>query len=470
MKILLADDERMVRVGLISMLEELYPEQHTYFQAANGKDLLQILVLEKPDLVFVDIKMPELDGLSALEQAAEIRSDTKFLILSGYSDFSFAQSAIRLNVSDYLLKPVSLEILKETVDRVQENLYVQRKSGQQSFASTILRDYWQFSLDETLPAHELPYHCDVYLFYFDQCLRSASRSLSKRFQTLLESHLQQMLMKRYQYALFYLTSGELCLLTEHKMTGHIIDLIGSIMPMIYAFITAFRIENISYQDLFSRLQKIRHWESLRFLFPRSTSFSLNNPPQKWRSVLPFAQVIEQLWLALSSNQLAEYQYHLDDLQKLSFPVEYQGSLKQNLSYLFQKEIDFWDMPSFCAQLEEMKCVFSKDELTGESLISQIQCYVSNHYMEDIGVNHLADLFGFSPNYLSRIYHQQSGMKLTDFITKTRIENAKRLFRENTALTVRDVSQQVGYYSARYFSKVFLKHTGKLPSEYLISIL
>lgn len=79
-------------------------------------------------------------------------------------------------------------------------------------------------------------------------------------------------------------------------------------------------------------------------------------------------------------------------------------------------------------------------------------------MEDIGVNYLADLFGLSPNYLSRIYHQQSGEKLIDFITKIRIENAKKLLCKNTTLTIRKISQRVGYYSPRYFSKVFQKHT------------
>lgn len=67
-------------------------------------------------------------------------------------------------------------------------------------------------------------------------------------------------------------------------------------------------------------------------------------------------------------------------------------------------------------------------------------------MEDIGVNYLADLFDLSPNYLSRIYHQQSGEKLIDFITKIRIENAKKLLCKNTTLTIRKISQRVGYYS------------------------
>ena len=61
MKILIADDERMVRLSFLSMCEELYPDTHQYFEARNGKELIRLVTEERPDVVFVDIRMPLLD-------------------------------------------------------------------------------------------------------------------------------------------------------------------------------------------------------------------------------------------------------------------------------------------------------------------------------------------------------------------------------------------------------------------------
>lgn len=106
MKILIADDERMVRLSFLSMCEELYPDTHQYLEARNGKELIRLVTEERPDVVFVDIRMPLLDGLNAVEQLTASQPDIYFIILSGYSDFSYAQKAIQLGVRNYLLKPL----------------------------------------------------------------------------------------------------------------------------------------------------------------------------------------------------------------------------------------------------------------------------------------------------------------------------------------------------------------------------
>lgn len=62
MLILLADDERLIRLGLQSMLEELYPEEHTYLHARNGNEVVSILRNQIPDVAFLDIKMPLMNG------------------------------------------------------------------------------------------------------------------------------------------------------------------------------------------------------------------------------------------------------------------------------------------------------------------------------------------------------------------------------------------------------------------------
>ena len=109
MKILIADDERMVRLGLKLMLEELYPERFVYLEATNGMELTVLARDTQPDIIFLDIKMPLMDGLTAFASVKDYCTQTQFVILSGYSNFEYAQKALKLGAKDYLLKPVSLE-------------------------------------------------------------------------------------------------------------------------------------------------------------------------------------------------------------------------------------------------------------------------------------------------------------------------------------------------------------------------
>ena len=119
MLIMICDDEPMVRIGLRSMLEELEPSRHTYIEAANGHELLDKISLG-PDLAFVDIQMPLLNGLDAIKAAKEISPATRWFVLTGHSQFEYAQQAVKLDISDYLVKPVGIKEIAEVMAAVNK--------------------------------------------------------------------------------------------------------------------------------------------------------------------------------------------------------------------------------------------------------------------------------------------------------------------------------------------------------------
>jgi len=102
------------------------------------------------------------------------------------------------------------------------------------------------------------------------------------------------------------------------------------------------------------------------------------------------------------------------------------------------------------------------------LIDRINVYIEEHYMDQIGINTIADMIDISPNYLSKIYKMKTGEKFVDHLTGVRIKKAMELISGGHTATVRDTAERVGYFSTRYFTKVFLKSTGISPSEYLKS--
>ena len=121
MNLLVADDEMAIRRGMLSLpwtsigIEEVY-------EAENGLQAKDILRQKRVDIIISDIKMPGLTGLELAEYVKEYDLDTAVILLTGFSDFSYAQKAIRNEVFDYMLKPLRPKDILETVSGVMKRL------------------------------------------------------------------------------------------------------------------------------------------------------------------------------------------------------------------------------------------------------------------------------------------------------------------------------------------------------------
>ena len=111
--VLIVDDEQLIRQGLRARIEYLGIDVDEIFEADNGLMALGIQDEHPIDLVITDIRMPDMDGLELIQEMQKKNNQIKFIVLSGYAEFSYAETAIRLGVKAYLLKPVSNDDLKE---------------------------------------------------------------------------------------------------------------------------------------------------------------------------------------------------------------------------------------------------------------------------------------------------------------------------------------------------------------------
>ncbi|WP_319562044.1 response regulator [Marispirochaeta sp.] len=116
MKLLIADDEQLVRFSIRDILAEI-PIAFDITEVGTGTAMVEEVKRIFPDIALVDIRMPGISGLKAIEELSPISRNTKWIILSGYSEFEYGRSALRLGVIDYLLKPVDPEELKKTIGR-----------------------------------------------------------------------------------------------------------------------------------------------------------------------------------------------------------------------------------------------------------------------------------------------------------------------------------------------------------------
>ena len=121
-RIILVDDEEEVRKSIIRKIDW---EEAGFFvagDAENGEDALEKIEALEPDVVLTDIRMPYMDGLTLAERIRQKYPSMKIVIFSGFDDFEYAKQAIKLNVTEYILKPVNVEELTAILKRIKVNL------------------------------------------------------------------------------------------------------------------------------------------------------------------------------------------------------------------------------------------------------------------------------------------------------------------------------------------------------------
>ena len=125
-RIMIADDEPLIREGISELIHSFDMDIKVVCQAENGLQAVRLAEKYSPDIIIMDIEMPQLNGLEAIEQIHSTLDTAVFIILSSYDNFRYAQQAIALGVNRYLLKPVNEKELRETIriciDHFENNL------------------------------------------------------------------------------------------------------------------------------------------------------------------------------------------------------------------------------------------------------------------------------------------------------------------------------------------------------------
>ena len=138
MKILVADDEFFIRKKKIKILNEL--EVGAVSEAENGKEVIYLLENNDYDLLILDIMMPIVNGFEVCEYVYNIKYQAKIIIFSGYNEFEYARTALRYGVSDYLLKPIKQEDLKNCIDKCRKELLETKSYTPKAKPNTIPSD------------------------------------------------------------------------------------------------------------------------------------------------------------------------------------------------------------------------------------------------------------------------------------------------------------------------------------------
>lgn len=506
MKLFIADDEIDVREGIRYLLD--WSELGFYIcgEGKNGEETLDQILKLKPDIVLMDIRMPRLSGLDVVKQAKEHGFQGKFIILSGYSDFSYAQEAIRYGVTCYLTKPIDEDELEKAVCSARDSILKEqdnhkkliqyRDKARESIIQEILcntasyqfLDYHDMMLESTVYQVVLytNYNQDSFQTTWDfaEILRLANKNHNsldyikiehqnviilkgnyarKRFQELLDHYISHP-QKGSPLDSLFLTYGQPVYSVEQIHTSYE----TAQLLMKRRFFCHFNQHVLGYNDI-----------------PETTPSrkeGLSSETVYAQKIIDYIQSVNRHMLSNVMNDLSEELYHSD--QDISVQKHYLADILIQVKSVIKRTYENLDIPlptnaAIISTLEDKCylyeildfftlqfdiCMNAIGSPTRDSVIDGILLYIQHNYQENLKLGSIAELFGYNSSYLGKVFTKATGKNFNAYVDEIRIEHSKKLLLEQNP-KVYEIAQRVGYTNVDYFHKKFKKYVGVSPAEY-----
>ncbi len=520
-KILLVDDEDLIRSAIANIIDWPSVGITEILQAEDGELGLEMARTHRPDIVLTDIRMPFMDGLEMAKYITAELPYTKIIVLTGHDEFDFALSSIKLGITDYIVKPISAENLRIVIGKAIAKLKEERriKKTQQKLRSQlrqslpllkekVLNQLIAGKIGDDLLKEKLEY--TELRLDFKTCTVCIVEAGSYQHQNMEDYEMMNMMLKTSLENAF----GQKAVVFSNYNNQHIL-LVLDLPKDDYEARSRLHEQFTRHNDQFKETQECyintaigitvdcskklpesyqtaRHalsyntalgndivfdflelgYKSSEFIFPRS---QVEEIVKSAYLNIPYEQSLGDLieYLAGCKNLTAEH------LKIISFEIVTQIN-KTLLQTDFNMDTEgrrsvydacntatLTDFESCMrAYLSDIYTFLSENKQTRKQLLIQnAKQYIEENYDNpDLNLNMVAGHIFINPTYLSALFKKEAGLSFVDFITQTRIENAKILLtRENTKSY--EVAQKTGYQDPHYFSVCFKKQTGMSPSEY-----
>lgn len=479
MIILIADDDRLVRFTIKSMLAEILKNEYSVLEAANGREMVDLCRMNQPDIVFTDIKMPFMNGLEAVEEIKHEMTKTEFVIISGYSDFEYAKKGIHLGVSDYLLKPVEEEQLANVMVRLTEKLNKKQRDSNVEFRLKLFDMFNYFStvgITEEYVDFQLPegFEYMVVGAFTGTKAENEKTEIEKVIIERAGKTGSMITQNGGYYAQIYSDEGN-----PYFVFGLPREKKDDIISSVKRFAVLQKEKNVAMFFYFS-CKKMEEIYKLSEKLDKQFFVGLNYPQgsilaqKDINSNSAEFKILRLIYKLLSAWRIADGIQYKDILNEIyrnykDCAEELNLNLKQISFYcsvIMGEPVTGNSFKAFCKSFIDISdTMYNNVSVEENDLIEQIKTYIQENHMKDISISQIAEQYHLTANYLSTIFHNKAKCKFIDYLTDIRVSNAKRLLIKNATASVQDIAMMVGYSSARHFSTVFQKKTGITPTTY-----
>jgi len=502
MKIVIVEDEIRIREGIVNLLKKLGEEYEVIGDAKDGAEGLKLCLEKQPDLVITDIRMPEMDGLEMLTRLYDNNLRAKAIVLSAYTEFEYARSAMKLGVTEYLLKPISLMDFSNALDNVKMQIQEEmlKKPSRIGSLDQIVRDifYEAIEIDDEIKE----YLINTYSVFSDRPAWIACAYLGNLYEELdkykrvlgnifasCETSSFVMLDSPYRKSLIFVTFcysdvTELERWLQYRILQHDAD--GIVFGCVESP------DLFGMKNSFESLYKYMEWN---ISFEKEILISYPKITQIQTVICTYPMDAEsQLRQALCSGDkekvvsaVNKFHYSFND-GRIYEPREIKDCYVRFLWFAMEVAKDLGSINDKALDRQELlrriMNANTKSELRLLSLevaetvssgkketvdvsdltVKRAQSIIHEYYNTGITLDEIASKLNITPEYLGTKFRTETGVTFSTYMKDYRMAKAKEILL-GTNLKLYEIADRVGYNDPKYFSRVFKEATGMLPAEY-----
>lgn len=425
-QVLIVDDEPLVRSYIRSLIDWESYGFTVCGEACDGREAMTKIELLHPNIVILDVYMPDIDGLALSQLIKENYKEIKMIVLSSYDKYDYVRETLKNGAVDYVLKhridePTLLSILNKTMLQIIEE---EKKASREKLLeseliaanSALIESNLKILITENERLYDQTYN------YFNNVKLYNENTSLVLFAIQIRDY--DIMMKRY---------------SEREKN----EIINKITVIFRQVIGDFTKGYVFYFD--------------------GGRFSVMLAYEESKSESSFHEKIQDFKRRVESS--LRMLFNLDSIIGTS-PIFNRISdiSKSYRSACSEIEVNSKDCDNKAVkELNEVQSFNNGKKYS--RYVKDAVSFINEHYMEDISLDTVARSIGVSAAYLSRLFSEEYGCTLTDYLKKTRIEISKKMLGEKD-IRVNEVYDAVGFKNYSYFFKVFKEYTGMTPLEYI----
>ncbi len=523
---MLADDEGIVTDSLKMIIEKNFGTKCETESAKTGRSVIELAETFRPDIAFMDIQMPGINGIEAMKEIRKNNPNLIFIVMSAYDKFDYAKEALNLGAIDYLNKPFSRDMIIGVLERAMKlvdtdrekratNLMIKEKMEtvvpviESGFIySVVFQENWQEGAEnyKALLSQEKEYG---FMLVLESGETKEGGKLTNTVGTgiRLQNHyskIREIIKEALDcYVGPLMANSIVCYVpvakaeTDYNERVEIIDKTHGIIEKLRDVCNAeFRIgigasrplreASESYHDALDSLklsvQSVAHVNDLPVGCKYDDDYPIDIEKNLFEAVeegnINTTRVESERFFKWMEGKAQEDMVNIR-LKILEFVLfaEQKAYLSGGMTYHFSDRKDYLPAIMNTDNLQELSKWFTdhmceaarkvstcKNEKS-DDLITSVKNKINERYMTfDISLDSLSREVDVSSYYLSRLFREETGETFMEYLTNLRINKAKELI-NNTDKTMKDICFEVGYNDPNYFSRMFKKNVGITPTEY-----
>ncbi|MCJ7840484.1 response regulator [Lederbergia sp. NSJ-179] len=518
-KILIVDDEALERKAIRKCLQDHGRGQYEIEEAENGRVAIMKAEDFRPEIIFMDIKMPGINGIEAATEILKQQASVRFIMLSAYDTFEYARRAMKIGIKDYLLKPSTDQEIMNTVHHLMEEIQRDRIKRQEEIA---LRDQYQRALtvieekvinlilageewnsaDPPFTQHYIDQLQRPSLVVVVECREKDKSSIgssllhsafsfiysffdqqyAKVFQGSRQKHIFPLLIqlnrenrKRDFNKEIKEYGTELIQKCSERYPELVVRMgIGTVYEELDLFANSYQEALFALQAYSPTGKDISFYRQLIYHQAPASSYSYELESRLVEIIVSglkdeFDDYFKRYFFMLSHHghqRLKEVEKKLHE-----FLIVLNRELQRSIPALKFPAVQL--KASTLTELQRMvkqallrltNRIFHLHFSSQQDRIDVAKKYIDLHYKEQLTLEDVSEFVQLSPPYFSKLFKTRTNRSFIEYVTEVRVNKAKELL-VNPDVNVKEICFDVGYKDPNYFSRVFKKVTGLSPSEY-----